>query len=107
MSEHTTTYDFVSDSFGHASTLIGTFEDHCIDVMTGKPLLSKHSDTFTRAIKILAEKRKQLSVEYEKKNRGEPFDYFFIYGHTPEGWNGETYEKLGPRLWKKVERSKV
>jgi hypothetical protein len=62
--EHTT-YDFGTKTFGHATMLVGPFDDK-----------------FHPALLELQAARKRLIVEEEKMRRGEPYDRRFVHGNA-------------------------
>ncbi len=59
-----TTYDFASKSFGHATMMVSPWSCEDMD----------------EALKGIQEARKRLSRELKKKDRGEPYDFFFVHG---------------------------
>ena len=61
-----TTYDFGTDSFGHATTLIG-------GIMHWDGQLDK-------SLAILKKKRARYLREVHKKNKGLPYDVRFVHG---------------------------
>jgi len=64
-----TTYDFVTKTFGHASMLVGGW--------TGQ--------TTEGALAELTAARNRLTEEQAKADRGEPYDFEFIYGFPYDG----------------------
>ena len=64
MLDRMTTYDFATNTFGHATMLVGGYE--------GKDIGG--------AMEVLQLARARLEVEIEKWQRGEPYDWKFC-GH--------------------------
>jgi hypothetical protein len=87
-----TTYDFASKTFGHADMIIsennglfcGVDIDNCFNE--------------------LKKARDKLTIELDKQNKKEPFDFAFIHrGYTPRIFSdGKKYRQIDNNNWQEI-----